>query len=450
MRRKLAVIAVAVVAVAAVGAVLGWRWLRADPVPQFDLTEAEPAVQSVIESARERVVKEPRSGRAWGHLGQALLANGYDDEAMSVFEQAGRLDPSEPRWPYLRARRLMTLDRTEGLELLEQAVRLAGRADPDNVACKLLLVEALSERGEHERATGLAEEVLAKEPDNPRAHFYLGTIGLQRDDPKASLPHLLRASESPMLRKRACEKLAAVSLRLGDALAAERFARQSREPPNDLPPIDPYVAEYQMLTVGRQAKLLEADRLEAQKRMQESARVLQQLAESSPDARSENALGVALAKLGDNVGAEKVLLQALRKDPDSPAAHYALAVARFRQAEALREEGQTGAAAAKYAEAEQSALRALANKPDHANAHLFLGQARHRLGRRDEAIDSFRRAIACRPELAGPHLALGEALAEAKQREEARRELRLAIDLAPPGDPQGDQARKELERLDGN
>src|SRR5262249_11912873 len=326
-----------IVAVTAVGAVLLVRWRRPDPVPQFDLAGAEPAVQSVIESARERVVKEPASGRAWGRLGQALLANGYDDDAMPVFEQAARLDPTEPRWPYLRARRLIMTDRDKGLELLEHAVQLAQQADPDNVACKLLLAEALSERGEHERAAALAREVLAKEPDNPRAPFYLATSYLQRDDPDNSLPHFLRAAESPMSRKRACGQLAAVSLRRGDRAAADRFARQARELPRDLPPVDPYVAEYQDLTAGRQAKFLEAERLEAQQRMRESARILQQLAESSPDARSEQALGVALVKMGDNAGAEQVLREAVRKEPDSAAAHYALAVAQFNQAERLRD-----------------------------------------------------------------------------------------------------------------
>src|SRR5206468_1670078 len=107
------------------------------------------------------------------------------------------LDPGEPRWPYLRARRLMTADRAGGRELLEHAVRLAERADPHNVSCKLLLVEALIEQGDHDRAMSLAREVLEKDPDNPRAHFHVGVIHLQRDEPKESLAHLLRAAESP-------------------------------------------------------------------------------------------------------------------------------------------------------------------------------------------------------------------------------------------------------------
>jgi Flp pilus assembly protein TadD len=423
------------------------RWRQADPLPEVDLTGAEPDVRALLEGVRQDVARAPSSAEAWGRWGKALLANGYDDDAMGVLERAARLDPAEPRWPYLRARRLRTIDRVRGRELLEHAVALAGKADPDNVAPKLLLAEALSEQGGHDRASALAQEVLAKEPDNPRAHFYLGVGCAQRDELRESLAHLLRAAESPFCRRRACNQLAAVSLRLGQRSAAEQFARQARELPEDLPPIDPYVAEYQVLAAGRQKKFAEAERLAGERRLGESAAVLREMADAFPDARSEVALGTALVKLGDNVGAEAVLRKAVAEGPASPAAYYALAVAQFNQAEGLRGQGRPGQAADKYRQAEQSALGALRGKADHAMAHLYLGRARGRLGRRDEAVAAYRRAIACRPELAGPHLSLGEALAEAGERAEARRELGQAAALAGPHDPAGPEARAALQRL---
>src|SRR5262249_14632190 len=153
------------------------------------------------------------------------------------------------------------------------------------------------------------------QPDNPRAHLDLGTVYLQLDEPKKAsadaespyakkaLAHLLRAAESPYCRKRACGHLASTYLRLGDRSASEQFSRQARQLPNDLPPIDPYVAEYLSLTAGRQARFREAERLEAEKRLEDSARLLQQLADVHQDAHSGVALGIALVKLGDNAGA---------------------------------------------------------------------------------------------------------------------------------------------------
>lgn len=433
------------------GGVLLYRHLctrRTPAVPDLDLAGAEPAVCQVIETARQRVVRDPVSADAWGHLGEALLANGFDDQAMPVLEQAAVLAPHNPRWPYLRARRLLLVDRVKGRELLEQAVHLADQTDPNNVACKLLLAEALSEQGEHERVLALADEVLRKEPNNPRAHLYLGITHVKRDEFDSALSHLLRAADSPYTRKRACAQLAAVSLRTGDQSAAEKFSRLARELPDDLSPVDPYVATYQTLAAGRQSKFIEAERLEAEKQLPQSLHLLQELDTSSPDMRSGVALGIALVKLGNNDGAEKILREAIQRGPASAAAYYALAVAQFNQAEKLREEGHADEAAGKYRETEQSAQKALENKPDHANAYLYLGQARRHLERAEEARDAFRRAIACRPELAGPHLHLGELLAEEGRRDEARRELQQAIALAASYDPAGAQARRALEQVE--
>jgi tetratricopeptide (TPR) repeat protein len=441
----------AFLAIATAGGVLLHRYLRGwqtPSVPELDLAEAEPAVRKLIEAARQRVVRDPSSADAWGRLGEALLANGYDDEAMPVLEQAARRAPREPRWPYLRARRLLLVDRIAGCQLLEHAVRLAEQVDPDNTACKLLLAEALNEQGEYARVLALANEVLQKDPQNVQAHYYLGTTHLQRDEFDGALSHLLRAADSPYTRKRACAQLAALSLRAGDPSAVERFSQRARELPDDLSPVDPYVGEYQILAVGRQNKFIEAERLEAEKQLPQSTHLLQELDTSAPDMHSGVSLGIALVKLGNNVGAEQTLQEAIRRGPASAAAYYALAVAQFNQAETLREQGHEDQASSKYRETEQSALQALENKADHANAYLYLGRVRQRLGRPADAQAALRRAIACRPELAGPHLYLGALLAEAGRREEARRELQQALALAASSDPAGPEARRTLEQLE--
>jgi tetratricopeptide (TPR) repeat protein len=448
MRAKRLLLAALLAAVVAGGVFVYFRWRQPVALPDVDLTDVDPDVRSLVESARVRVQKEPASSEAWGHLGQVLLGNGFEDAALPALERAGQLDPNQPRWPYLRGRRLWLSDRDRGRELLERAARLAERSDPENVACKLLLVEVLAREGDHQRAMTLCREVLEQEPDNGLAHFFLGTGYLQLDDPKKSLAHLLRAADSPHARRRACTQLATVSLHLGDGAAAERFTRRAGELPPDEPAPDPYAAEFQALAAARQAKFVEAERLEGQGRLRESARLLRELSQTSPDLRSGVALGIALVKLGDNAGAEKVLSEALTKGASSPTGYYALALAQYSQAESLREQDKTKAAAEKYRQVEQSALATLADKPDHGPAHLFVGQARRRLGRFDEAIDSLRKAIACRPELVGHHLALGEALAEAGQLDEARKALRQAITLAHPADPEGRQARAALAELD--
>src|SRR4051794_15041844 len=106
MRAKRLFLAALLAAVVAGGVFAYLRWRQPVGLPELDLTDADPAVRGLIESARARVEKEPSSAKAWGHLGQVLLGNGFDDAAMPVLERAGQLDPAQPRWPYLRGRRL--------------------------------------------------------------------------------------------------------------------------------------------------------------------------------------------------------------------------------------------------------------------------------------------------------------------------------------------------------
>jgi tetratricopeptide (TPR) repeat protein len=444
MRARVALLVAGLILAGLVACWVGLHWLRpAPPVPVPNLAGAEDAVRAVVEEAQAGVQRAPGEAGAWGWYGKVLLANGFDAEAFAALRQAAELDPEEPRWPYLQATRLLLRDRAAGLDLLRRAVELADRRDPDNTACRLLLIEAVFEQGDYSEASELARAVLAREPANPRAHFHLGACLLQQDDLTGSLEHLSHAAESPFARKRACVGLAAVSLRMGNKPAAEQFARRVHELPADLPPADPYVNEIQALAAGRQAKHREVERLEGEQRLDEGARILHDLATTFPDTRSQTALGTALIKLGDPVAAEPILREAVRQTPDCPAAHYALAVSLQYQGDALARRGLASAAQERYREAKHCTAAALAVKPDHAMAHHFHGLACRALKQPAEALTSFRRAVRCRPEVSALHFHLGEALAEAGEVAEARKELQIAADLAP-ADP---LPREALERL---
>lgn len=446
MRVKRALVAVAAGTVAVL-VVLAYLWWRPVAVPEIDLSGAEPDVRELIEQERQRVVKSPTSARAWGELGLALVVNGYTEVGMAVLERASRLDPNEPRWPYVRAHLLLKRERSKGRDLLERVVKLAERVAPDNVECKLLLAETASEDGDTERARALLEEVLARAPLNGRAHFNLGVVCLKSDQLGQAHAHLTRAAESPYYRKRATIQLAALALRRGDRAASDRCTQSAQSMPPDLPSPDPYAPDLASLEIGRAARFRDAERLERENRPHESERILLELHEERPDARSTLALGVFRLKMGDDHGAEKLLREAIHKEPNSTSGLFALALSQFNQAEARRRAGDAAGASAKYQECERSAVAVIENKADHAPAHVILGRARLRLGRSHEAITSFRRAIACQPELATAHHSLGEALAGAGQRDEARLALEQAVALAAPHDPVGAAARQALDQL---
>src|SRR5438045_4087886 len=85
-----------------------WTWWphRADkPTPPLvDLTGVDPAVQRAVTAARAAVLEHPDSAEAWGKLGMVLIGHGLPVEASNAcLAEAERLDPRQPRWPYLQA-----------------------------------------------------------------------------------------------------------------------------------------------------------------------------------------------------------------------------------------------------------------------------------------------------------------------------------------------------------
>src|SRR5437762_728489 len=104
-RRRYLLPVTAVILVGALIAALGVWWSRrANPPvpPMVDLTGVDPAVCRAVEAARTAVLQSPKSADAWGKLGMVLMCHGLPVEASKAcLVQAERLDPRQPRWPYL-------------------------------------------------------------------------------------------------------------------------------------------------------------------------------------------------------------------------------------------------------------------------------------------------------------------------------------------------------------
>ena len=203
--RRVAVLAAVTLAAGALAAG-AWWWLGRGGgppgPPAVALDGADPAVASAVTAARGRVLREPTSAPAWGALGEVLLANQFPADADVCLARAETLDPAEPRWPYLRAWELLPSDRDAGLLALRRAVERSNRADEEDAMPRLLLAEVYMEQDDRDRVEALCRQVLERDPDNGRAHFDLGMIALTQNDMKNSIPHLLRAAESPFSRQR--------------------------------------------------------------------------------------------------------------------------------------------------------------------------------------------------------------------------------------------------------
>jgi len=128
-------------------------------------------------------------------------------------------------------------------------------------------------------------------------------------------------------------------------------------------------------------------------------------------------LGVVFDHEGKLEKAKEEYRKALAIRPDCAEAHNGLGLI-------LDREGKSGEAMAHYE-------KALASQGDFAEAHNNLGALLDREGRRDEAMAHYRKALALRPDMAAAHKNLGVMLAREGKRDEAIAHYREALAIDP-------------------
>jgi protein O-GlcNAc transferase len=156
-------------------------------------------------------------------------------------------------------------------------------------------------------------------------------------------------------------------------------------------------------------------------RLVEAERLYREVCAADPNhGESFHRLGVVAHQLGRPDAAE-FLARAVALKPDIAEAHNDL--------------GVVLGARGRFAEAAASFARAVALRPDYAEAHNNLGAALRRLGKTDEAVPHYERVAALMPNAFGAHNNLANALMELGRLEAALahydRALALAPDFAP-------------------
>jgi tetratricopeptide (TPR) repeat protein len=345
----------------------------------------------------------------------------------ACFAQAERLDPRQPRWPYLQASALWSTDPDAALPKLQRAVDLCDCV-PD--APRLQLGEMLLDRGRLEEAAQQFQRVLRHDPDNARAGLGLSRVAFERGELAQSIPYLDHARADVHTRKAAHILLAQTYERLGDKSKAEQELRQANELPNDTAWPDPFLDELLRYRVGRQVLLARADHLIHQGQYAKSLQVLKRTVQDYPDAAwAWVMMGRAYQGLKDLPASERALQKATELGPDLPEAHFYLGVAFFLQKN--------------YAAATTRFRKATDLKPDFALAHFNLGHSLKEQGDETAAMSEFRTAINCQPNYAPAHVNLAEILIKKGQRDEALVHLRHAVEL----DPSNKKAKELLKQI---
>jgi tetratricopeptide (TPR) repeat protein len=412
------------------GGIGGWLWLRqgtAPPPPVVDLEGVDPAVETAIQNARQAVLNTPRSASAWGHLGLILSAFYYRTEAIACFAQAERLDPSQPRWPYDQALLLLLDNQDEAIARLRRALELCGD-EPDIV--RLRLSEALLSAGRLDGAEEGFQRLLVRDAHHPRALLGLGRVAAQRQQWSEAMRYLGRAAADPRTARSAAIALAEVQQRRGDEKAAAEWRERVEKLPPDPRWPDPFAAEVQRLHVGQRVRIMQANQLLKQARVNEALQQYDQVIQDYPDsADAWFSLGQALYRLHNYSGAERTLQKTVALAPGFAEAHNYLGLSQMKQGE--------------LTEAAASFRKAIDLKPDFALAYANLGSCCLQQKDTPGAREAFRAAVRCMPNYAPARVELAILLHQDHQDAEALEQARAALQL----NPDDEQARKLVAEL---
>jgi tetratricopeptide (TPR) repeat protein len=394
------------------------------------LSRAEPDVKIAIENARNAVLASPRSGAAWGELGEFLEAHSFHQEAQLCLAQAMQFDKGKFLWPYLRGDILNTRNPATA----EQCFQQAARVRPQLALPRVRLAELFLEQRRLEQAQQEYEAAIRLEPENARALFGLGQVAFSRGD----FAEARRWAEQSFALDGEHRRTAALLLRLahrsGDQTAIDRQqAILDAMPAREVDWEDPFTEIVKQKRRDRAGLATLATEALESGRLAEAAAAFDWLAHGDPDNVQWHALlAITLCKQREFSRAALVLETALARHSQVADLHFQRGVVHFHVQE--------------WAGAADEFRRAIELKPDFRDARYNLAQTQIKLGDHETALATLREAVRVRPNDAVAFAVLGKLLLDRGDRDAARDALETAARLAP----QDAAIRQSLEDLRNN
>ncbi len=398
-----------------------------------DVSPMEPSVQRQLReahsllTARQGDPKTPLAdlGRAYGDMGNLLLAAEYADGAEPCYLNAQLLAPDDIRWPYY----LGHIYRTRGApakatESFERALKLR----PNDVATLVWLGRVYLDQGRPEEAGPLFDRAISQQPQSVAALVGRGRAALAQRHYARAVDDLERALVIDPRASMARYPLALAYRGVGDLERAETQLRQRGEV--EVGPTDPLMQELTALLQSAVSYENRGVRALEVRDWTTAAMLFRKGLELSPDSPSlHHKLGTALSLGGDTRAAAEEFQAALRSDATYPQAHYSL--------------GVLLAANGRFPDAIEQFSAAVRYDPTYVEARIQLAEALRRTGRPDAALPHFARAIAVDPRSPGARMGYALALAALRRFPEAQEQLTEGMRLHP-GRPEFAQA---LDRL---
>jgi tetratricopeptide (TPR) repeat protein len=353
------------------------------PIPESDISGAEPAIRQAITEARASIASllatpdaDPkRLAQAYGRLGALLVLREVEAPADAAFRNARTLEPGAFRWPYYAGYlAMMTGNSDRALEQLEAARAL----DPDYPTLYLRIGKVRLDRSELAEAKANFERIREVPGLAPAANFYLGQIAnLERRYPDA-VTHLTKTLELDPGATEAHWPLAQAYRALGenDEARAHMARVEPRTPPAKDPLLDQLRGAAEQSVPAFERAIYAVDKRDYQTAADEFSAGLA-VAPDNLAARVSYARVLYLA--GDQDKAESELDRVLGTDPDQT-------LALFLKGVLLQQDGNGAGAADHY-------RRALAIEPDHPGVLYYLANLDFTSGRYAEAAAGYKRAL---------------------------------------------------------
>lgn len=353
--------------------------------PKSDVLPVEnpdPEVEKLFRELESAVRANGDDAVARGQLGMAKHANGLLEGALSDYEVARRLAPTDPKWFYLAGIIEADLGRIDrGLGLLDEALGIAPESSHVHWRRGLLLLDL----GRFDAADSAFTRAIQLKPNHPVAWLGRARVALQRERAAQIVPELEEA-----IRRR---------------------------------PGSPYVPYFHQLlgTAYRQLGRFEEARIElAQGRAGRPPYTdpwTEDLAKYRVSVSSRFRQASALIQAGENEKAVDILLVLREEDPANATVLQYLSVAYMNLAA--------------YEKARQVLEDSIELHPEDAIAHSNLSSALLNLGRVDEAMKMADRGLALNSVLPFTHVQRARVLRALQRNEESAEEYANALKISP-------------------
>ena len=251
------------------------------PIPTLSLDGVDPEVRSVATTARNQAVATPDSGYASGRLGMVLHANSLNQPAVLSYERAIRLAPKEFAWRYYLALVLQQMSQPEkALDALAGALRIRSDYPP----AVLKRGELLFELARFNESSAAYRSILAQDSSSAEALYGLARVKQALGDMPAAEDFYRRACKAYPTFGAAYYGLASVSRSLGhDAESTKNFELAKQYYGDHPPAADPVLDQVAELSTGVARHLAEADELTKKGKMEEAARLDEQMLARDPE-----------------------------------------------------------------------------------------------------------------------------------------------------------------------